>query len=123
MRGEPQRVRWIGGFGEIGWIDRETFQRARPDPLAEDALAIIDHMNEDHGEALREILMGLCAIDPGQKTVSMTGISANGVTIELFSLGESSKHHIPFPAPISPNDARGAIIGLLHESRRRLKTR
>ena len=34
MRGEPERVRWIGGFGEMSWIDRAAFQSARPDPLA-----------------------------------------------------------------------------------------
>jgi len=48
---EPQRVRWIGGFGEIAWIEREQWLLAPPD-WADGEASIVAHMNEDHADAL-----------------------------------------------------------------------
>lgn len=122
MRGEPLRVRWIGGFGAIGWIDGRDFTAARPDPLAEGALEIVNHMNEDHADALIEIVRGFSSHDPQGKQVQMVGITAEGIAIRLSTLNESEDVIVPFPAPIGPAEARGAVIRLLKDARTRLKT-
>jgi putative heme iron utilization protein len=48
---EPVRIRYIGGFGSIHWIEPDAW--AAPQASWDmTPSAIIDHMNEDHGDAL-----------------------------------------------------------------------
>ena len=41
------RVRWIGGFGKIAWLNPDHWKSPEP-KWAKGEQAIIDHMNEDH---------------------------------------------------------------------------
>jgi hypothetical protein len=43
---------FVGGFGVMGWVTADDFLQAEPDPLAEAAPAIIEHMNKDHSDSL-----------------------------------------------------------------------
>jgi putative heme iron utilization protein len=52
---EVSGVYFIGGFGVMGWVSAEDYGSALPDPLAESAPGIIQHMNADHADALRLI--------------------------------------------------------------------
>jgi len=45
-------VYFVGGFGVMGWISATEYQKAQPDPLADTAAEIIQHMNADHKDAL-----------------------------------------------------------------------
>jgi hypothetical protein len=62
---EPLRVRAIGGFGAIHWLDGDAILR---DPLggglAEARSRIVDHMNDDHEVAL----LDMCAAASGLRT-------------------------------------------------------
>lgn len=48
---EPVRVRYIGGFGAIHWIEREAFCLPRAEWQDGEA-GIVKHMNEDHRDAM-----------------------------------------------------------------------
>jgi hypothetical protein len=39
----------------MGWVSAEQYTTAKPDPLAEAAMGIIQHMNADHAAALSQI--------------------------------------------------------------------
>jgi putative heme iron utilization protein len=45
-------VYFVGGFAAMGWVDAAGYRAARPDPLAEVAEGIMEHMNRDHADAL-----------------------------------------------------------------------
>src|SRR5882762_744610 len=45
---EVSAVYFIGGFGVMGWVSADDYGKALPDPLAEAAPGIIQHMNADH---------------------------------------------------------------------------
>ena len=70
---EPARVRWIGGFGEIHWIERDAWLLPTPE-WREGEGSIIEHMNQDHADALEAICVrflgqpgagaALVAVDP-----------------------------------------------------------
>jgi hypothetical protein len=45
-------VYYVGGFGVMGWVTDSEYYGAKPDPLADTATDIIQHMNTDHGDAL-----------------------------------------------------------------------
>ena len=51
-RMEISEIYYIGGFGVMGWVSDEDYRNAVPDPLAEAAAGIIQHMNADHADAL-----------------------------------------------------------------------
>ena len=45
-------VRYVGGFGRMSWVNSEHYRAAEADPLHPHADRIIDHMNDDHSDAL-----------------------------------------------------------------------
>ena len=116
MRGVVEKVRWIGGFGDIGWVSHEDFMRAPLDSIAYHAPDIIEHMNRDHLENLREIVRGTTKGDSSKNNLRMTAISASDIEIQV---GEGGKRFtIPLPSTVnSPDEARSAIIALLKNIR------
>jgi putative heme iron utilization protein len=54
-RMEAAAAYFIGGFGVMGWVSAVEYAAAAPDPLAEIAPGIVEHMNEDHADTLRRI--------------------------------------------------------------------
>jgi putative heme iron utilization protein len=94
---EPVRVRYIGGFGQIYWVAPEGFLLANPFSSAQEA-RIIQHMNQDHADALRRYAGGEAV---------MTGIDSEGFDL----LMSGSKVRLEFPHPIATMDeARQALI-------------
>jgi heme iron utilization protein len=61
---EPARARWIGGFGEIHWIERDAWLLATP-AWRDGERSIVSHMNEDHADALAAISKRLLGEDGG----------------------------------------------------------
>lgn len=51
-RMDVENVYYVGGFGVMGWVTGEDYRLAEPDPLRDAARSIIDHMNDDHADAL-----------------------------------------------------------------------
>lgn len=120
MRGMPQRVRWIGGFGDIGWVNSDRYRGASPDPLSRDAFDIMKHMNEDHEEALRMFLKNAGKADPRLGAVRMTEIDSSGFTVILAGHGERVAERISFSVPVrTPEQARSEFIRMLDEIRKR----
>ncbi len=46
-----EAIRWVGGFGEMDWIDVAAFRRASVDPVLPHRHGIVRHMNDDHADA------------------------------------------------------------------------
>ena len=46
-----QAIRWVGGFGEMDWIDVEAYRGAVVDPVLPRRHGITQHMNDDHADA------------------------------------------------------------------------
>ena len=51
-----ERLRWVGGFGEMSWLQPGDFQQAQPDPVYGFAESVLEHMNDDHREALQLLM-------------------------------------------------------------------
>ncbi len=47
----PQAIRYIGGFGNIHWLEADDYT-VPPYPLIEEEDSVIDHMNADHQDTL-----------------------------------------------------------------------
>jgi putative heme iron utilization protein len=98
FRLELVRVRFIGGFGQIFWVEPGEFMTDNPFPPAAEA-KIIQHMNKDHAEALSRYV--------GGGTAEMAGIDAEGFDV----LKAGRKIRIPFSSPVSSmEEARQALV-------------
>lgn len=98
FRVELVRVRFIGGFGQIFWVEPAAFMTANPFSSVEET-RIIQHMNKDHAEALSRYVGG------GQ--AEMAGIDGEGFDV----LKGGKKIRIPFASPVSNmEEARKALV-------------
>lgn len=86
---EPLRVRWIGGFGEIRWIERDEWLVATPEWATGEA-GIVTHMNDDHRDALALV----CAA-PDQNAVEMLACDVEGFHVRVAD----RVRWIPFATP------------------------
>lgn len=97
-----RRARFIGGFGQIYWVD--PGEMLRENPFRETEAGIVKHMNEDHREALfhyANFIMKVAADD-----VVMTGIDAEGFDMN----GDGRKLRIDFDSPISTSEEARAVL-------------
>ena len=103
FRIELVRVRFIGGFGQIFWIEPGEFTAGNPFSAAEET-RIIQHMNKDHSEVLRRSV--------GGGSAAMLGIDAEGFDV----LTGDKKIRIHFAAPVSNIDeARQAFVEIARQ--------
>jgi heme iron utilization protein len=113
---EISGVYFIGGFGVMGWIPAEDYTTAKPDPLAEAAIEIIEHMNTDHGEALRQIARhyaGEVADD-----AAMTAVDRLGFHLRLKAGDRIYGRRIAFIREVgSRDDARGVFVEMVRHAR------
>ncbi len=103
---KPKRIRFIGGFGRIHWLDKEVFLKPNIFCFDEES-RIIEHMNDDHADAVKHY----CDIENIDTTIDdkpvMVGIDAEGIHIRI----DSAIHRVAFPEPIQDSkDARKALV-------------
>lgn len=107
----PKRVRYIGGFGKIFWIEKEDWAVPTPEWAADES-SIIQHMNDDHGDALISMAKFFCGVDADE--VTLIAMDVEGCHIRAGK----SIHHIPFDTYVtSKGDVRQAMISLANQSR------
>ena len=92
---EFYRVRFIGGFGKIYWVEENTFLKENPFSPDEETRAI-DHMNRDHGDALKHYCdLGNIPVT-GDEPPVMVGIDGEGFNLLL---GKRT-HRFGFAEPV-----------------------
>ena len=109
---EVEGVYFIGGFGVMGWIQAEDYAAAAPDPLAAVAQEIIQHMNADHGDALRRI----AGQDGGETPdeASMTSVDRLGFHLRLRTGERVHGRRLAFPREVKDkNEARAVFIEMV----------
>ena len=100
-----RRARFIGGFGQIFWIEPESM--LVKNPFRETETGIVEHMNRDHNKALFHYckMSGLADVE----TVTMTGIDSEGFDM----LADKRKLRIDFDSPIrTSEEARANLVRL-----------
>lgn len=108
---EVDGVYFIGGFGVMGWVPAEDYISAAPDPLADAASGIIQHMNADHADALRRI-----ANHAGEAAdeASITSVDRLGFHVRLKTGDRVHGRRIAFPYEVRDTSAaRAAFIEMV----------
>ncbi len=102
-----EKIRYIGGFGEIHWLKAKAFSNENPFENDEE-LRVVNHMNEDHQKALRHYLRAFKDVTVGEdSSVTMTGIDAEG-----FDVRNGARHYrFNFDEPVETGQqAREALV-------------
>jgi heme iron utilization protein len=117
---EVEGVYFIGGFGVMGWVTVEDYASATPDPLAAVAPGIIQHMNADHGDALRRIARHDIARESdeaGPDEATITAVDRLGFYVRLKTGDRVHGRRIAFPREVKDsNEARAVFIEMVRAS-------
>ena len=107
---------FIGGFGVMGWVSAEDYGTALPDPLAEAAPGIIQHINADHADALRLIARRFAGEAPDE--ASMTAVDRLGFHLRLRSGDRIYGRRVAFLQEVKSSEAaRIAFTEMLQQAR------
>ena len=102
------RARYIGGFGEIHWLEPSEIIRANPFSRA-DERRIVEHMNTDHADALRHYCR--CARIPALENESVLMAGADGEGFHLMA--GAYLYWLAYTAPIGTlMEARQALVAM-----------
>ncbi len=114
-------VRYIGGYGRMSWVSQAEWAAAQPDPIAPHAADILQHMNQDHADALPLYCEAFSRA--GQvPSATMTGIDRHGFEMSVPTAEGPRPVRVAFPAPIaSKADARRVLVALLQRARAQLE--
>jgi putative heme iron utilization protein len=114
-------VRYVGGFGRMSWVSADDHATAEPDPLRPHVAGIVEHMNDDHADAL----IAYCRVfgdRPATAHAEMVGVDRYGFTM-LASDGVTTDRvavRIPWGKQVDTvGEVRAATIALLREARAR----
>jgi heme oxygenase (biliverdin-IX-beta and delta-forming) len=109
-------VYFVGGFAAMDWIAAVDYLAARPDPLADAAPGIIEHMNRDHADALMEYARHF-AREAAQE-VTMVAVDRLGFKLRLRQGDSLSSVRIAFPSEVTTAaQSRDTLIAMLFEAR------
>ncbi|MFY9980923.1 MAG: DUF2470 domain-containing protein [Candidatus Sulfotelmatobacter sp.] len=115
-RMEVLDVYYVGGFGVMGWVQASEYGTAQPDPLADSAAAIIEHMNADHKEALVLLARVFAGID--SQEASMTAVDRLGFHVRLKTDEGMKGTRIGFLREAgNPNEARKVLVEMVRKAR------
>jgi len=111
-------VYYVGGFGVMGWVSAAEYQSGKPDPLADVAADIIQHMNTDHGDALTLLARAFTGIE--SQEAAMTSIDRLGFHVRLKAPDGPRGARIAFSREVNnPAEARTVLIDMVAQARQR----
>ena len=111
-------VYYVGGFGVMGWVSASEYYRGQPDPLADTATEIIQHMNAGHGDALVLLARVFAGIE--SQEVAMTSVDRLGFHLRLKTQDGTRGARIAFSEEVSsPAEARNVLVDMVARARQR----
>lgn len=118
-RMETRDVYFVGGFGVMGWVLAQEYFAAEPDPLADTAPGILQHMNADHADAVLLLARVFGGIDADEAT--MTSVDRLGFHVRLKRGERIQGARIPFTREVrSPQETRVVLVEMVQEGRKRI---
>ena len=115
---EVESIRYIGGFGRMSWVESNDWYKSEPDPLEPYSDDIIEHMNDDHRDAMvilcKKMSKAVDTTDAVMVSIDRYGFEMSAVTAE----GERPIR-LAFDNQASDSeDARKEIITLVQRARK-----
>jgi putative heme iron utilization protein len=109
-------VYFVGGFAAMDWVPAADYAAARPDPLADAAADIVQHMNRDHADALVAYARHFAGEPADEAT--MVSVDRLGFKLRLRQGERLSSVRIAFPREVvSAAQSREVLIEMLRRAR------
>jgi heme oxygenase (biliverdin-IX-beta and delta-forming) len=116
---EISDVYFVGGFAAMDWVSAGEYRAARPDPLADVAPGIIEHMNRDHADALVTFARVLGSVEADE--ASMVSVDRLGFKLRVRSGERVHSTRIAFPREVTTAEqSRAVLIEMLRDCRQRI---
>lgn len=104
----PRRLRFIGGFGAIHWLEPAQVISTNPFSAADEA-GMVEHMNADHVDAMRRYCAAAGHPLAADSTPRFAGCDDLGFHLQV----EGRVLRIPFGTPATtPQDVRRELVAL-----------
>lgn len=109
-------VYYVGGFGVMGWVPAADYERALPDPLADAAAGIMQHMNSDHKAELVLLARVFAGIE--SQEAAITSIDRLGFHVRLKTQEGVRGGRIAFMREVSsPVETRNVLVEMVKQAR------
>jgi len=113
---EVMDVYFVGGFAAMDWVTGEAYAAARPDPVADAAEGILEHMNRDHAPAL--LSLSRAHADAAAEEATMLSVDRLGFRVRLRTGERLHAARISFPREITTaEECRAALIEMIRAAR------
>jgi len=113
---EIAELYFVGGFAAMDWVTAADYAAARPDPLADAAAGIVEHMNRDHADALVAYARHFAGEPADEAT--MVAVDRLGFKLRLRSGQRLSSARIAFPREVTTAaQGREVLIAMLQQAR------
>jgi putative heme iron utilization protein len=114
FRLQPIDLYYVGGFGVMGWVDAEAYEKAAPDPLAEIAPGILAHMNADHVDSMILLARVHAQLDASEAT--MTSVDRLGFYLRLKTIDGMKGTRINFPREVATSkETREVLVAMVRQ--------
>jgi len=109
-------VYYVGGFGVMGWVSAEEYDRSQPDPLADSMAEILQHMNADHKDAL--VLLARKFAGMESQEAAMTAVDRLGFHVRLKTNDGMRGVRIAFVREVrNPGETRKVLVEMVQQAR------
>lgn len=114
---DVQEISFVGGFARAGGISIDEYSAAEVDPCAAFAAPVMAHMNDDHGESIKEYIRCLVpgvGVDTDIESATMKRLDRFGFDCRVVQGGGSAGIlRVPFDAPVTERKGiKVAIVAL-----------
>ena len=102
------RARYIGGFGQIFWVEYSDFIKGNPFSFEEET-GMVEHMNADHRDAIEHYCDLFDITYSAKEQPILVGVDSEGFHLRV----EGAIHRLEFNHPVSTTtEARAALVEL-----------
>ena len=112
-----EHIRYVGGYGRMSWVDVADYAVAEPDPLAEAAAGIIEHMNADHTDA-QVLYCRYLAGRPDTTDAAMVAVDRYG--FDMIAIGPTGRAAVRLGFPqecATGEEVRRAMVEMVADAR------
>ncbi|MEV0296364.1 DUF2470 domain-containing protein [Nocardia sp. NPDC050710] len=111
------RIRWVGGYGRMDSASAEQYASAAPDPIVPVAARAIDHLNDDHADALLSMARVLGGY-PDATEAACERADRYGLDLRVRTPRGVARTRVGYAEPIDGIDQlRAATVELARRSR------
>jgi putative heme iron utilization protein len=107
---------YVGGFGVMGWVDAQEYERAAPDPLAKVMAGIMAHMNADHVDSMILLARSHAQLEAIEAT--MTSVDRLGFSLRLKTNEGIKSTRINFLHEVATSqETRQVLVEMVRQAR------